>query len=159
MNQFTVCKKAIESVSKDVTDQTVSARNFSSNMVTLSNGMTNFSENISEFEEAILAVSQTDEEAKKLIPKLIMKIMGKRQVSKSNVSKLKSFMMVLKIQVIECDLPPFQVIYYFLLLHKVIVKKKEPAVTACFTPFTLFPLILQSCLDHDVSATKWPPPQ
>ena len=133
MNQFTVCKKAIESVSKDVTDQTVSARNFSSNMVTLSNGMTNFSENISEFEEAILAVSQTDEEAKKLIPKLIMKIMGKRQVSKSNVSKLKSFMMVLKIQVIECDLPPFQVIYYFLLLHKVIVKKKKPAVTACFT--------------------------
>ena len=60
MNQFTVCKKAIESVSKDVTDQTVSARNFSSNMVTLSNGMTNFSENISEFEEAIIAVSQTD---------------------------------------------------------------------------------------------------
>ena len=50
MNQFTVCKKAIESVSKDVTDQTVSARNFSSNMVTLSTGMTNFSENISEFE-------------------------------------------------------------------------------------------------------------
>ena len=62
-----------------------------------------------------------------------MKIMGKRQVSKSNVRKLKSFMMVLKIQVIECDLPPFQVIYYFLLLHKIIVKKKEPAVTACFT--------------------------
>ena len=65
-------------------------------MVTLSNGMTNFSENISEFEEAILAVSQTDEEAKKLIPKLIMKIMGKRQVFKSYVRKLKSFMMVLK---------------------------------------------------------------
>ena len=70
MNQFTVCKKAIESVSKAVTDQTVSARNFSSNMVTLSNGMTNFSENISEFEEAILAVFQTAEEAKNINSKI-----------------------------------------------------------------------------------------
>ena len=130
MNQFTVCKKAIESVSKDVTDQTVSARNFSSNMVTLSNGMTNFSENISEFEEAILAVSQTDEEAKKLIPKLIMNIMGKRQVFKSNVRKLKSFMRVLKDSSYRMWPAP---ISGNLLLHKVIVKKKESAATTCFT--------------------------
>ena len=39
-------------------------------MVTLSNGVTNFSGNKSEFEESILAVSQTAEEAKNINSKI-----------------------------------------------------------------------------------------